>query len=462
MHKFLLQVLDNLACGVLVLDVAGQVRYANSMAGDILGRPVISVAADTWAQYYGVYLSDQVTLCPLAQIPFATQNMGKVLPAQSYFIRHSDGTGYVVQISAQPVFEEDASLAGMQVLLVRLQAEPSYNEVKPMLLSEKSYKEAQRLGRIGSWEVNALTNTFVWSEYMYEVFGLDPKLPAPHIDESQHLYTPQSYQQLKQQIYDAKIYGIPFESESEFIRSDGRHGWIWRKVDVRRNEQGEIVKVYGICHDITERKQAELKHRAALVREVHHRIKNNLQGITGVLAMAVQGSSENFSALQKAITQVQSIALIHGLQGKTAVNQVNLCEMAAAISSELQTYWKVPIRISIAADASPFILHEDEAVPVALVLNELLTNAVKHGLHASEIEFDIALLAEKVTPTVQLRISNDCQEHITFDLEQWAKSGSGLDLIRVLIPKHHASLEWQQAKQQIVAVLHLQFPVVFS
>ena len=120
--------------------------------------------------------------------------------------------------------------------------------------------------------------------------------------------------------------------------------------------------------------------RDTVVREVHHRIKNHLQGVAGLLRQHADERPEIRPIMDTAITQIQAVAAIHGLQGKLAGSRVNLCDMVSSIASTVGDLTNAQIVPSIMADsAMPAQISESEAVAIALILNELIMNAVKHS-----------------------------------------------------------------------------------
>ena len=149
--------------------------------------------------------------------------------------------------------------------------------------------------------------------------------------------------------------------------------------------------------DVTAAKLAEWersRQRDALVREVHHRIKNNLQGVAGLLQRELGKFSERDPRLQAAISQVDAIAIVHGLQSTNSGEAIllsdsvkNICRTIAKLS-----HCSLPFhRDDKQGVLSLARIDNAEAVAVALILNELILNAVKHSPEGS------------VAPTVTLR-----------------------------------------------------------
>lgn len=240
----------------------------------------------------------------------------------------------------------------------------------------------------------------------------------------------------------------------------------WLTATSVKDASGEITNFVVTHTDISYRKQKEaellanqVQQRDALVREVHHRIKNNLQGITGLLRQFVQSYPETAGPINQAIGQVRSIAVIHGLQGRSSERMVRLCELTGAIAGDIASLWQVPIRVDIPAPWDPCVIAEAEAVPMALVLNELIINAVKHGSqHASGVE--VRLRKGGQDDHVQIRISNSGAWQAPLASQKGGPIRSGLQLVEAMLPRGGAQLLRDQEDGMIHVWLMLEPPVI--
>jgi len=228
--------------------------------------------------------------------------------------------------------------------------------------------------------------------------------------------------------------------------------------------KGRVTHYVGNLTDATsrhlqeqQRVLGEIAHRGILVREVHHRIKNNLQGITGILRQFAKKHPETAETINQAIGQVQGISVIHGLQGRAVTASVRLCELTGAISEEVQSLWQTPVAFQVPDGWQPCVLAESEAVPIALVLNELILNAVKHR-DKTLGNVHIALQKGLRPDIVQVRIHNPG----LFAGGHVGASGphSGLQLIAALMPRHGATLAREQQGDMVITMLELASPVI--
>lgn len=219
----------------------------------------------------------------------------------------------------------------------------------------------------------------------------------------------------------------------------------------------------GILVDITENKLQEQKrladeisHKELLVSEVHHRIKNNLQGVVGLLRGSIIDHPELAMLINETVNQVYAISIIHGLQGKSAVSTVRLCELIAEIAANNKLIYRTPIQIDIPPNWIPCRISENEAVPTALVLNELISNAIKYG--DSSIGVNITLSYNSTLSSLQIAITNQGKLPPEFNVLSTPVRGKGLQLISSLLPKKGTTLTWEQCGNFVHVKLELKPP----
>ena len=229
------------------------------------------------------------------------------------------------------------------------------------------------------------------------------------------------------------------------------------------NESAQITHIIGTFIDLTkshlleqQRMADEKQLRQALVLEVHHRVKNNLQGINGLLNELAHAHPEVAAPVQHMIGQLQGVSVIFGLQGRASSIEIRLCELALAIAHEVQVLWRTPIAVDIPADWRACIVAEEEAVPMALVLNELMVNAVKHG--GREHGWVKVSFSRSAEPSwIRIEIVNP---RATFVLSEPPAYGhAGLDLVAALLPRQGARHFRENRGDQVVTVLELGPPV---
>jgi len=186
-------------------------------------------------------------------------------------------------------------------------------------------------------------------------------------------------------------------------RKDGSLVDVSLTISPVRDRTGAIIGASKIMRDITERKQyveqlrhlnaeleerirarnAELRERDALLQEIHHRVKNNLQVISSLINMQVRTLRENSTrvALQQCRSRVETMAQIHEMlyQSKDYAN-VPFGKYTKELATRvLSASGLSPDQVTIHYEMQDLSLAVDKAIPCALILNELISNALKHA-----------------------------------------------------------------------------------
>jgi len=219
------------------------------------------------------------------------------------------------------------------------------------------------------------------------------------------------------------------------------------------------------AQDITSLKQAEqerlareAKQRDTLVREVHHRIKNHLQGVSGMLQGMVGEHPEGVQLLGKAIARVRAISQIYGLQSNREDARVRLCDLLQTAAAHM--VGPVSVICTLPPAGNEAILAPEETVPLALVVNELLTNALKHlGSVDPQRPVLVTLVIEEQMACAEIR-NGPARLPPGFDLARSRETGTGLELVAALLPPQGSRLEFRQEGDEVVVLLKLEPPVI--
>lgn len=238
-----------------------------------------------------------------------------------------------------------------------------------------------------------------------------------------------------------------------------------RTVPIRDAAQ-HVRYVMTVIEDVTERKAAEerrledaIKQRDLLVREVHHRIKNNLQGVAGLLQQIALTRPALADALGEIAGQVQAIAQIHGLQVRHT-GELTARSVVTAICESLQRTFGVGVEMELVPPAQPpHGLPEQEAVPLALTINELGTNAIKHR---SDPNAPVRGRMEETQTGMIVELRNPGTLPADFDFAAYPPGASGLGLIKALLPRRGARLAFMQEGGDVVARLELSAPALLA
>jgi two-component sensor histidine kinase len=229
------------------------------------------------------------------------------------------------------------------------------------------------------------------------------------------------------------------------------------------DERGAQRGAVAVLEDVTQRRsmddgrlQQALAQRDTLLREVHHRIKNNLAAVIELLLRHTRDEPKFQKIVEQVEPQLRAIAIVHGLKAGTD-NAVRLGPLVKAVTDNIARLHGAKAEVTIADTLRGLRLLEEESVPLALVLNELLVNARKHG-DGAPVEVRAAPDGETVVITVANSVANGSRVP---DLNGGGAEGQGISLVRSLLPHDRASLEFENAGDRVSAIVRLA-PEVFG
>lgn len=198
----------------------------------------------------------------------------------------------------------------------------------------------------------------------------------------------------------------------------------------------KVDLVMVLLHNATETvaKQRELNVKAALVQEVHHRVKNNLQNIAAMLRMQARRSQteETQVALTDAVNRVLSMSVIHEYLSRGDSRSINIRDVCARIAQQVKEVALAPDQqIDIQVSGPAIRLPASQATPAALVINELLLNALEHGIK-DRARGIIAVTLFDEGDAVRIEVADD-GDGLPQGFEANAGSSLGLQIVRTLV-----------------------------
>lgn len=171
--------------------------------------------------------------------------------------------------------------------------------------------------------------------------------------------------------------GADWEDTYPLRRHDGEYHWFLARAASVRNAAGELVRWFGTNTDIDDRMEAE-RLQKLLTQEISHRVKNNLALVSSLLNMQareVEGQARE--AIREAALRVSTVGQLHDLFWRhSAARTIDLSLLVSELCRGLQDTWPVH---RLTCEAESIKVHVGKAIPIALILNELVTNAFKHG-----------------------------------------------------------------------------------
>ena len=259
--------------------------------------------------------------------------------------------------------------------------------------------------------------------------------------------------------------GTAVHDEIPLVNARGEKNYFAGSYVPKRNAAGEIDGIIGYFKNVTETKQANEKIVAALaekeilIREIHHRVKNNLQIISGLLDMTRMrtGDPATTGILTDMMMKIKTMAQIHTrLYESKQFDRVNMGGQIRDQVADLSSiYGRSGPGITCQVDAEDLYLPVDQAIPCALVVNEALSNAFKHAFRGRS-HGAITVSARQGGGNIHISIRDD-GTGIPKDVDISRATSLGLKLIRSLVQQLRGTLVIESTDQG--SVVNVEFPL---
>lgn len=168
---------------------------------------------------------------------------------------------------------------------------------------------------------------------------------------------------------------------------------------------GVVVFIQDITEDV--RREQEIRTKSAMIQEVHHRVKNNLQTVASLLRMEARrvGSDEARDMLRRTMTRIASIAVVHEFLSRGEGDDIDIRDICLRITAQVRDEAEARGRpVDIFVEGVPFALPAQQATSCALAMNELLENAVEHGFaNGNGGSIRILLGRSDMSTTIEIR-----------------------------------------------------------
>ncbi|HEY5744499.1 MAG TPA: PAS domain S-box protein [Chryseolinea sp.] len=253
----------------------------------------------------------------------------------------------------------------------------------------KRLELANKAARLGVWQIDFVKNSWECDDRLREIFGMEENVLTRekywtiiHPDEIEAKRTRDKglLQSSSSQYYDEYRIIRPIDQEVRYIKSQGLFF---------RDEQGNPLSGISVVYDQTQEKLTEqrilqsLKEKETLIKEVHHRIKNNLQLISSIVYLKLATFKQNDirEFLEGLRQKIKSIAGLHERLLQTEeLDSVSIDDFLNKVLKDIQvSFYRPDLIVEAKTEILPTQLPSDVATYCGLIVNELVTNAIKHA-----------------------------------------------------------------------------------
>jgi len=326
-------------------------------------------------------------------------------------------------------------------------------------------KESHKLLRLASFQKNCLLNKYSLSENLFEILDITDKTQQKEFTEETlfNIAYPEDRDSLIQIWTSAiaqKITG--FKTTFRIIGNSGKTIHINLDSIMQYNNKFEAINQYIAIQDVSEQKIAEeqlkvsLIEKEVLLREINHRVKNNLQVVSSILNLQSGYTKDKkiIEILNECKNRVFSMSLVHEklCQSDNLARidyQIYLKEL---LSNIIQSYNLTERGISVSTEMKPIFFPIDLAIPCGMIITELVSNAAKYAF-PNNINGEIKIIIEnKGNKEWKLTIKdNGIGFSKSFSLEN--TETLGLKLVDSLVEQINGSIEYKNKKGVSVIIL---------
>ncbi len=264
-------------------------------------------------------------------------------------------------------------------------------DITARIQKDRLLEEISEVSVNGGWELDMLTNKLTWTDVTKQIHEV-PLDFEPDVETAINFYKEGKSRDLITEFFTEVITtGKSRDGQFEIITAKGNHKWV-RAKGAAEYAGDQIVRVYGFFQDITETVTREneiiesLNEKNALLGEIHHRVKNNLAVISGLLQLELMKGDDAKLSLEDAVNRIQSIATVHEILYNTDnFSVIYLDQYLEKLTLNIaKTNPSFISDIELVSEIENVGISINQAVPVGLLLNELITNSLKHAFNGSE------------------------------------------------------------------------------
>ncbi len=289
--------------------------------------------------------------------------------------------------------------------------------------SEGQLSNAMKIANLGHWELDVTSGMFTFTDSFYAIFRTTAQeMGGYHMsiaDYAKRFVHPEDAPLVAEETRKAVETDDPNFNryiEHRMLYADGSVGHIGVRFFIVKDENGKTIKTYGVNQDITERKLAEekiktsLREKDILLKEIHHRVRNNLQIISSLLNLqASKIDDENLTAIfSTSRSRIQSMAMVHEMMYTNEdFARINMnYYLNNLITSLIKLFNPDMNRIQIRLKNEDIYLDLNRAIPCGMIMNELATNAIKHAFPGDRKGF-IEIRSRKDSDSIRLSVRDD-------------------------------------------------------
>lgn len=432
-RAFLRQIIDLNPNFVFAKDREGRFTLVNQAIAEAYGTTVEELLGKTDADFNSN--EEEVESFARNDLEVMSTLTEKFIPEEVL----TDAAGRIrwLQTIKRPIISPDGT--AQQMLGIAADITTRKQAEKALRQSEERFRQIAENIREVFWITEPSDNNLIYISPAYEeVWGATYE----NLSEVSHMWRDTIHPEDQPRVLQAVktvLDNNGYDLEYRIVRPDGEIRWVRDRAFPITNVSGELYRVAGVIDDVTERKQAleqiksSLHEKEVLLKEIHHRVKNNMQVITSLLSLqskTIEGPA--LAVFQDSQNRVKSMALIHEtLYQSKDLSRINFAEYLQKLVAHVSRSYRIrPDAVKINVRVDNISLPIDMAVPCGLIINELASNSLKYAFPADK-KGEINITFDRADAQFVLRVS-DTGIGLPADFDPEKGRSLGMKLVRML------------------------------
>lgn len=362
---------------------------------------------------------------------------GETVYSDSDTFQRADGTVDYTRWECRPWYAPDGTVGGIilytEVLTPFMQAE------RKRLEAEERIRFALEASDAGAWDLNLSDYSLTRSPLCDRIFGNDNPPPEWGYERFIEFVYPDDREQVNNHLQQAVEESRSVGFECRIVRADGALRWVWVAGRSSLTAAGEVSRISGIIQDITEPKRAEEELRlyaaekVTLLKEVQHRVKNTMMTMGSLLSLqaATLQAPEAVAAINDARSRFHSMEVLYDQLYRTdGTAEGSVREYVESLVHTVIDLFPGGEAVRVTTEIDEFNLGMRQLSTVGMILNELVTNAMKYAFRGRDdghFSVRVHRQGELVRAVVQ-----DNGPGLSQEFNEEAGGGFGIDMVKAL------------------------------
>ncbi len=370
---------------------------------------------------------------------------------------HRLGSEIWLRVTAQPQHDEEGRIIGISGTLIDVTQRRLAMEA--MRASERKFTAVFEASSDALFLFDNATNLIVECNpravEMFECDNATELIGTNGVSLQRQPFPPEQQEQARERLDRGEVWS----DEMQYTTRRGRVFWgLFSLVRMTPESLGTtLVRVTDITElkDSEERLRASLGEKEVLLKEVYHRVKNNLQIISALLRMQSRRVKDRVAmeALENSISRVMAMSMVHEklylAQNLVSIDFLSFAQSLVGFLNQLTIGSQAGVTITV--DGDPLALSIDQAIPLGLILNELVTNSLKYAFPDGRGGRVSIAISSHAPGAARVAVADDgvgLGKEVNID----ESAGLGFRIVRMLVEQLHGELELESRGGLKVAV----------